>query len=124
MVGDNIYHFDLATKTWRQADSHHSKADGTVNAHNLRVDTKSDKVLISNHYFYFGTEAPMVPEQILDSMKYRNGRNYRVYDQQNCSALLDWLQLSYGKSLNLVSGDPFDFQRSEKRYSAGDNRIN
>lgn len=46
MVGDNIYHRDPSTNEWRQADSHHSNSDGTVNTHNLNKDTKTDRILI------------------------------------------------------------------------------
>lgn len=76
MVGDNIYYYDPANSEWRQADSHHSNADGTVNSHNLEIDTKSDNVLISEHFFYFGSAAPVVPFDLLKTVGYRNGRNY------------------------------------------------
>lgn len=123
MVGDNIYHYDSAGAEWRQADSHHSNGDGTVNPHNLRTDTKSDKVLISHHFFYFGREAPAMPKELLDAIGFKNGRNYRVFDDGTCAGLLDWLHNSFEHSLNQVEADPFDFDSSEKRYSAGDNRI-
>jgi hypothetical protein len=124
MVGDNIYHYDAAARKWRQEDSHHSNADGSVNSHNVRVDTKTDKVLVSGHFFYFGIEAPLVPGQLLVSMGYKNGRNYRVFDESTCASLIDWLHTSFSQSLNIVSADPFDFGNSEKRYSARDNKIN
>ncbi len=123
MVGDNIYYYDLAAKEWRQADSHHSNADGSVNLHNLRADTKADEVLISRHFFYFGEAAPSVPKVLLDAIGFRNGRNYRVFDGDVCSCLLSWLHESFGESLNQVQADPFDFDDSEKRYSAADNKI-
>src|SRR5438874_2395104 len=31
LVGDNIYHRDEETSEWKQADSHHSKEDGSPN---------------------------------------------------------------------------------------------
>ena len=123
MVGDNIYHYDSAAKQWSQADSHHSNADGSVNLHNLRVDTQTDKVLISRHFFYFGIEAPAVPRGFLDAIGYKNGRNYRVFDEIACAALIGWLHSSFRGSLNTVKADSFDFDNSDKRYSAGDNKI-
>ena len=60
MVGDNIYYRDSAGH-WHQADSHHSKTDGSVNPHNLRNDTKTDKVLISRQFFYFGAGRAVGP---------------------------------------------------------------
>lgn len=124
MVGDNIYHCDPPeSQNWKQADSHHSNADGSVNRHNLDVDTGTDRVLISRHFYYFGREAPTVPGEILDSMGYKNGRNYRVYETEDCIELINWLGTSYRQSLNAVMADPFDFDRSEKRYSVKGNKI-
>ena len=123
MVGDNIYHYDTHSGTWAQADSHHSNLDGTRNIHNTHNDTSADRVLISSHFFYFGQAAPIVPDQLLKSIGYRNGRNYRVFDKSTCSDLLAWLHCTFGDSLNLVLADPFDFENSSKRYSVGDNTI-
>jgi hypothetical protein len=123
MVGDNIYHYDFAVGAWQQADSHHSNSDGTVNEHNLLTDTKSDKVLLSQHFLYFGREAPGVSSKLLDEIGFKNRRNYRVIEADKCVDLIHWLQTSFSDSLNLVSADPFDFDKSERRYSAGNNRI-
>ena len=79
LVGDNVYHYDPASEQWHQADSHHSNPDGTANPENLATDTKSNQVLISNHFFYFGRSAPIVPRAIIQAIGYENGRNYRVF---------------------------------------------
>lgn len=123
MVGDNIYHFDAAGRRWRQANSHHSYADGSVNAHNVRIDTQADRVLLSRHFFYFGQDAPAVPGRLLTAIGYRNGRGYRVYPLPMCAELIAWLEMTFAPLLNRVVADPFDFENSEKRYSAGNNRI-
>src|SRR5207248_6523431 len=72
MVGDNIYFLDPLSQTWNQADSHHSNSDGSINLKNVRTDTKSDKVLISHHFYYFGNDAPIVPSHLLISIGYKN----------------------------------------------------
>ena len=60
MLGDNIYHKDEADM-WIQEDSHHSNTDGTKNPVNLDRDTgKTDQVLISNCFLYFGSQASPV----------------------------------------------------------------
>jgi hypothetical protein len=123
MVGDNIYYFDQKGQHWRQADSHHSNADGSVNPHNLRTDTKSDKLLLSHHFYYFGTKAPAIPRHLLNSIGYKNGRNYRVFNLNTALGLIDWLQKSFRESLNTITADPFDFDRSEERYSVKGNKI-
>jgi hypothetical protein len=123
MVGDNIYNLNSSTNEWQQADSHHSNSDGTINTYNLAKDTRADRVLISNSFFYFGVEAPPVPKGILDGMGYRNCRDYRIFEESDCVDFLNWLNKKYGRHLNLILGDPFDFEQSFKRYSAKDNKI-
>jgi hypothetical protein len=124
MVGDNIYHLDVRSKKWHQADSHHSNTDGSANAKNLGTDTKSDKVLISRHFAYFGKNAPIVPPELLNGIGFKNGIGHRVYDHGECDMLLDWLTLNFGKGFNTVLADPFDFEISEKRYSGTGSKIN
>lgn len=123
IVGDNIYHYDSACGEWLQADSHHSNADGSVNIHNLQRDTKSDKVLISRHFFYFGKEAPTVPNALLHDLNYKNGRGHRVFDLQAASGLIEWMQSCLPEAQNQIIAEPMDFHRCEKRYSAGSNKV-
>lgn len=123
MVGDNIYYFDSANQKWQQADSHHSNTDGSINIHNLENDTQTDKMLISDHFVFFGTEAPVVPKSLLEAIGYENRRNYRVFEYSVCDALIKWLQTTFIKSFNTVVADPFDFSSSEKRFSVNGNKI-
>ena len=123
MVGDNIYYFDSANQKWQQADSHHSNTDGSINIHNLENDTQTDKMLISDHFVFFGTEAPVVPKSLLEAIGYENRRNYRVFEYSVCDALIKWLQTTFIKSFNTVVADPFDFSSSEKRFSVKGNKI-
>lgn len=123
MVGDNVYYFDAARVLWQQADSHHSNADGSINPHNMATDTQADFVLVSRHFYYFGKAAPAFPESLLTKLGYKNGRRHRVFDSDACAGILAWLENDYSDALNCVSADPFDFDQSEKRYSASNNRI-
>jgi hypothetical protein len=123
MVGDNIYHRDAHSNAWHQADSHHSNPDGTPNAHNIAKDTKADRVLLSSHFFFFGQAAPAVPTGVLKSLEYRNPRDYLVYKNGRGEGLVEWLVQAFHGSLNLVVADPFDFERSEKRYSGSGSKI-
>lgn len=63
--GDNIYRHGRDGK-WRQADSHHSCEDGTPNRRNIENDTKSDRVLISQRFAYWGSSGPRVPDRFLN----------------------------------------------------------
>jgi hypothetical protein len=49
--------------------------------------------------------------------------NYRVFDADQCAGIINWLYSSFRDSLNQVKADPFDFDESEKRYSARNNKI-
>ena len=122
MVGDNIYRLDSRGR-WHQADSHHSMADGSVNIHNLNTDTKSDKVLVSKHFFYFGVGAPTVPEDIIKIVGFKNRVGHRVFESHKCVALINWLYSNFVKSLNTICADPFYFKIGHKRFSAEDNKI-
>lgn len=123
LVGDNIYHRDSNSAAWQQEDSHHSADDGTANIHNLERDTSSNNVLISDRFFYFGKNAPAVPEEILNTIGYKNLRSHRRIDQAIAQPLIDWVLSQYGRAMNLLLGYPFDFENNALRYSVADNRV-
>jgi hypothetical protein len=62
--GDNIYHRQAGV--WSQENSHHSMPDGTANPENVEHDTRTDRVLISDHFAYWGGEGPEVPAAFRD----------------------------------------------------------
>ena len=119
LAGDNIYQ---PTKNgWTQADSHHSNPDGSQNADNTAHDTKTDAVLISRHFFYFGKSAPQVPAELLNALGYKNGRSHRVFEEPADEKLIDWIESSFER--NMVMDDPFDFEIAHARYSHSTDRI-
>lgn len=65
---------------WQQLDSHHSYPDGSPNRHSVKNDTQTDAVLVSDHFFYFGSAAVEIPESILETLGYENRRNHRTFD--------------------------------------------
>lgn len=60
--GDNIYHHS-PEGNWIQADSHHSLEGGVANPRNLDDDTETDRVLIAEEFWYFGSSAPVIPTE-------------------------------------------------------------
>lgn len=123
LVGDNIYHRDSPTSVWLQEDSHHSRSDGSPDLHNVAQDTQTNRVLISDRFYYFGDAAPVVPPQIFQDMGYANNHNHRTFPLAVCGNLLTWLETSYASKRNRLVSDPFNFNRSRARYSGSDNRI-
>jgi hypothetical protein len=117
VVGDNIYHHNSASPLWLQEDSHHSQPSGAQDPYNVDQDTKTDRVLISEHFYYFGRSAPLVPDKILHEIGYRNARNHRVLPLETATPLISWLEENFGKRLNHVMGDPYQFESSGARYS-------
>lgn len=123
LVGDNIYSRTDEAAPWFQMDSHHSFPDGSPNQSNVEKDTSKNKVLASEHFMYFGNQAPEVPPQILEDMGYSNGRGHRVFSANKASGLLKWFEEVSEGRINSTVGDPFDFRLSEARYSAASNKI-
>jgi hypothetical protein len=122
MLGDNIYHRGDA-EAWLQADSHHSQSDGSPNQHNVQRDTSGDRVLISRHFYYFGSGAPTIPSAYLSAIGFQNTIGHRVYALERCADLLRWLETNYSSELNTVVALPFQFRQSAARYSVRDDRI-
>jgi hypothetical protein len=123
LVGDNIYSRSDLQSAWKQADSHHSNPDGSLNMRNLVTDTSTNAVLISRKFVYFGAEAPQIPSGILTRIGYSNVRDYRKFPYATARELVTWLLTEYSKDLNQVIGDPFDFAQSAKRYAGVGNKI-
>jgi hypothetical protein len=60
LYGDNIYH--QRGGRWIQIDSHHSLDTGRPNRRNVNRDTSVNRLLISQKFVYYGTEAPLIPD--------------------------------------------------------------
>ena len=122
MVGDNVYHKDVTTGDWIQEDSHHSNQDGSTNMTNFLRDTKTDNVLISNHFFYFGSAAPPID---LESISYNNGIGYskKALESSEVTAFVEGIEEKNWRNRNVVIADPFNFEQAEKRVDQGTSKI-
>lgn len=123
LLGDNIYSWMEESKSWHQAHSHHSLPNGDINEYNLNRDTKSNKVLLSDHFYYFGQSAPMIPVALVERIGYKNGVGHRIFDSPQAFDIVKWVEEEYGHSKNLVLADPFDFDKSDAHYSVETNKI-
>lgn len=117
MLGDNIYHRDKSGK-WLQEDSHHSNPDGTRNIENLVRDTgRCDQMLISNCFFYFGSEAIPID---LDSIGFGNIRNFKKTSLSDSVEGRELIKSIFQKNINkknLIISDPYHFIDSHKRVN-------
>ena len=107
--GDNIYH--KVEGDWRQEDSHHTYPDGSTNYYNLNRDTKSEKVLISSNFYYFGIKSIKIPTNLKDKVC-RNLRNHLlVEDEKVIQKFLTWLKAS---AVPELIGSPRQFKVFER----------
>ena len=123
-VGDNIYHRDNSGK-WIQEDSHHSNPDGSTNFNNLKRDTKkTDKVLISDLFLYFGSNP--VEIDIVSSLgkcpKRKHKKNY-LTNSNNAGKLVVSLIEKHRSNLNTVLSDPCHFKDSHQRVDQKTGKI-
>ncbi|RRA98621.1 Nmad2 family putative nucleotide modification protein [Larkinella rosea] len=122
MLGDNIYS-QQENNQWKQAHSHHSYPDGSTNIHNLTRDTKSNKVLISKHFYYFGRAAPIVPDLLLARLGFRNAIGHRTFPLAEAREMLSWLDQEFLYQQNQLIANPFNFDKGITHYSVENNRI-
>ena len=66
--GDNIYHRATPEDSWQQLPSHHSLRDGRSNPANVKLDTSVNRVLIADHFAYWGCPAPKIPREFRQPM--------------------------------------------------------
>lgn len=123
MLGDNIYHKD-ENGNWIQEDSHHSNPDGTPNAVNLARDTgKTDQVLVSRYFLYFGETALVVDLESIGYGKIRNYKKMYLPDSKKACDLITALFRENQADLNMVVSDPCQFMDSHKRVDQGTGKI-
>lgn len=109
--GDNIYHKE--NDEWCQENSHHSYEDGTINTYNLNRDTKSDQVLISTNFYYFGGNGMKIPGP-LQAKICRNQRNHLLIEDEE--VITNFLTLLKKSSETRLIDNPRQFQ-TFKRYN-------
>ena len=91
--GDNIYHLDKNGQ-WVQENSHHSLSNGVVNPLNRDRDTKADRVLISENFWYFGSDAKELPKKFNYIRKKRQG--YKKIISTECQEFISWAYETFG----------------------------
>ena len=91
--GDNIYFFN--GENWQQSNSHHSLENGDVNTYNLNRDTgKTNFILLSKHFYYFGKEAIMIPNEFSFIIKTGIGET-NVSKKGDVDKFIKWLESNH-----------------------------
>lgn len=109
MVGDRTYRHELNGADWSFDTSMHYVASAVqTNGGHVVRDTKVDRVLLSQHYTYWGKSGPAVPNHLMPLFPTHRG--------QKCNhdaALLAQLHAFVGvnQPMNLA-GDPSDWSNS------------
>ena len=110
--GDNIYHRDPRSHVWNQVNSHHSHPDGCANQRNVENDTKTNRVLVSNDFTYWGGAGPKLPSH------FRNhaiadlcaGRGHKsTFPDAIIREFIEWVR---SQEKNGYLGDPLDWSLS------------
>jgi len=109
MHGDNFYHKDLSGK-WIQEDSAHSNPDGSCNLKHLKKDVSGTNVLISEHFFYFGNNAPKVPSNL--KKVFHTGVGQKKVEESTGKEFLNWIKTNFKTGIN---GDPLSWDK-HKQY--------
>ena len=104
MNGDNFYH-KAADGNWIQEDSAHCMTNGTCNPEHLRKDTGGKNVLISEHFYYFGDKAPIIPKELIEVCHTTQGQKIVTPDQFALD-LIDWVTNNFRTGIH---GDPLNW---------------
>ena len=112
MHGDNVYHRNSKQK-WLLDDCHHNHLDKVTRHSNIKMDTIVNKVLISNHFFYFGrnplSNSNTVVKRIKEGTK-KLGQSFTYKLEKEGVELVKMLIKKYRK--NSIYGEPNDWSNS------------
>jgi len=112
--GDNIYFIDESTHLWHQEDSHHSLPDGEINNRNLKNDTKAPFVLISTHFYYFGSKTEKIPKEFREDVCCKKRFPvHKIVRPKVAEEFINWLENNHEVG---VFDEPIEFAKGFKRY--------
>ncbi|MGD8780536.1 MAG: hypothetical protein PVH88_16405 [Ignavibacteria bacterium] len=109
MYGDNIYFYNEEKKLWHQENSHHSLDNGDINNLNLERDTSGQFALVSQHFYYFGSDAVKIPRSTKDAIVI--GIGYKIVENKKGKNLVNWLSNNYELGYH---ADPISFTEFER----------
>ena len=114
--GDNIYH--QVNDKWDQLNSYHSNANGVANIDHVTRDTRINRVLIAEHYCYFGKNGPTLPDVYGRDARNicHHGRNHSKFSEINSldkSLINDFVEWFNGIGELGFMSPPFDWRDTQ-----------
>ena len=113
MHGDNVY-YKNSKGQWIQDDCHHNHENKKIRCQNIEMDTKINRVLISDHFFYFGNTPLYESSELFNNIeektkKLRSGIQYNGLEKQGKGLvkLLKKYEKKSGK--NFIYGEPINW---------------
>lgn len=97
--GDNIYFRNKAGR-WMQADTFHHASSAQI-----AKDTRYPRVFISDYFFYFGENAPILPIEFASLIRARNGCCCNEDKEETSRAFIEWLEETYQPGLHGLPRD-------------------
>lgn len=97
MFGDNFYFLDESDK-WTQLDCAHRNIDGVYNDVHMRKDIGGKNALISDLFYYFGQNAPQVPESLNKVCHTTQGVKI-VRPDELATQFIEWLHSNFETGL-------------------------
>jgi len=112
--GDNIYSRNPATGRWCQTNSHHSLNDGAPNPANIKTDTGTNRILVSEDFVYFGKAGPRLPQRFLSWGPHQTNICAVFGHKNNFPPKLVDGFVNWVRSLNQTGycGEPLDWSRT------------
>ena len=129
MHGDNVY-YQNSKNQWIQDDCHHNHENKTIRCQNIKKDTSVNRILISNYFFYFGSNSLIESNKLFSfgsksltesnklfsniKQKMKKIRDFRYKDmKKEGKELVNSLkkyEKKYGK--NFIFGEPINWNKS------------
>lgn len=113
MYGDNFYHKD-GNGNWIQEDSAHCQLDGSCNPEHLKKDTRGNNVLVSEHFHYFGDNAPKIPTSLAGICHTTQGQ--KKITGQLAIDTIEWITANFEQGIH---GDPLnwnEYRQTQLRF--------
>lgn len=106
MYGDNVYH----TVGGKVIQEHcaHSLESGEPNKGHYDTDVSGANVLLSREFYYFGDQAPEIPNNLNYMLPYRNVQFHDLEEKEDqIRAFVSWLESNYTVGIH---GDPCNWK--------------